>query len=52
MARRGSHWGSFGKGFMDSLLAVYRIALLREQQEYQEPALAGAGGLLAVYRRG
>ena len=35
MARRGSHWGSFGKGFMDSLLAVYKIALLREQQEYR-----------------
>jgi hypothetical protein len=30
MARRGSHWGSFGKGFMDAFLAAYRISMMQD----------------------
>jgi hypothetical protein len=30
MARRGSHWGSFGKGFMDAFLAAYRLSMMQD----------------------
>ena len=51
MARRGSHWDRSARvDGQPSRCLSHR--LVAGTAGVQEPALAGAGGLLAVYRRG